>query len=79
MDDIEIYLEHIRISLDKVGFQRYCVGRKNVHDVTAEEIASFEAILENAADERPVVQRYLTEHPWIVSRRVGWRLPLDHP
>lgn len=78
MNDIETYLEHVRISLDKAGFQRCCVGRKNVHDVTAEETASFEAVLENATDERPV-QQYLTEHPWMLVGELGggcrWVIP----
>lgn len=41
------------------------MGRKNTRDVTAEEIAGFETVLNNALDERPV-QRWLTEYPWML-------------
>ncbi|WP_020521675.1 Shedu anti-phage system protein SduA domain-containing protein [Catelliglobosispora koreensis] len=78
MNQLETYLAHARITLDQAGFLRCCTGRTGAHDATPDDVAAYNLALESADDEKPL-QRYFTDHPWMLAGELGagcrWVIP----
>ena len=76
MDDAE--LRKIRDTLNINGYQKYCVWASDSLDATESTIQEYCACLDSAEDEKPM-QKFLTEHPWMLVAEEGgqcrWVIP----